>query len=31
MYKFQKRAARIIFDKDFDAPTDDLFSDLNWT
>ena len=30
MYKFQKRAARIILDKDFDTPTDNLFSELNW-
>jgi hypothetical protein len=30
MYKFQKRTARIILEKSFDAPTDVLFSDLNW-
>lgn len=30
MYKFQKHAARIILDKDFDTPTDNLFSQLNW-
>jgi hypothetical protein len=30
LYKFQKRAARIILDKDFDAPPNDLFSELNW-
>jgi hypothetical protein len=30
LYKFQKRAAQIILDKDFDVPTDDLFSEINW-
>jgi hypothetical protein len=28
--KFQKRAARIILDKSFDAPSSDLFKELNW-
>ena len=28
--KFQKRAARLILDKDFDTPSVDLFAELNW-
>ena len=28
--KFQKRAARLILDRDFDAPSADLFAQLNW-
>ena len=28
--KFQKRAARLILDKDFDAPFAELFAELNW-
>ena len=30
MIKFQKRAARLILDKDFDTPSVDLFAELNW-
>jgi len=30
MLKFQKRAARIILDKDFDAPSEPLFTELRW-
>ncbi len=30
LVKFQKRAARIIIDKDFDTPSADLFLQLNW-
>ena len=29
--KFQKRAARIILDKDYEYPTEQLFKDLRWT
>lgn len=28
--KFQKRAARIILDKSYDAPSAELFNELNW-
>ena len=28
--KFQKRAARLILDRDFDAPSAELFAELNW-
>lgn len=28
--KFQKRAARLILDKDYDTPSEELFSMLNW-
>lgn len=28
--KFQKRAARLILDKDFDTPSEELFTELNW-
>ena len=28
--KLQKRAARVILDKDFDTPTSELFKELNW-
>ena len=28
--KFQKRAARIILNKSFDHPSDELFKELNW-
>lgn len=28
--KFQKRAARIILDKSFDTPSNELFKELNW-
>ena len=28
--KFQKRAARLILDRDFDAPSAELFAQLNW-
>lgn len=28
--KFQKRAARLILDKDFDTPSVELFAELNW-
>ena len=30
MLKFQKRAARIILDKEFDAPSEELFFQLRW-
>ena len=30
MVKFQKRAARLILDRDFDAPSAELFAELNW-
>ena len=30
MIKLQKRAARIIFDKDIDTPSADMFAELNW-
>ncbi|KAL4238884.1 hypothetical protein ACF0H5_003591 [Mactra antiquata] len=30
LIKFQKRAARIILEKDFDTPSQELFSSLNW-
>jgi hypothetical protein len=30
MIKFQKRAARIILDKSYDAPSAELFKQLNW-
>ena len=28
--KFQKRAARLILDKDFNISSDELFAELNW-
>jgi hypothetical protein len=28
--KFQKKAARIILDKSYDAPSTELFNELNW-
>jgi hypothetical protein len=28
--KFQKRAARLILDKDYDTPSAELFSELRW-
>ena len=28
--KFQKRAARIILDKTYETPSEDLFKKLNW-
>ena len=28
--KFQKRAARLILERDFDAPSAELFAELNW-
>ena len=30
LLKFQKHAARIILDKDFDAPSAELFQSLRW-
>ena len=30
MLKFQKRAARVILDKPFDAPSEELFQQLSW-
>jgi len=30
MLKFQKRAARIILNKDYDYPSDELFKELKW-
>ena len=30
LFKFQKRAARIIFDKPFDYPHEELFAKLKW-
>ena len=30
MIKLQKRAARIVFDKDIDASSEDMFAELHW-
>ena len=30
LIRFQKRAARVILDKDFDTPSQELFATLNW-
>ena len=30
LIRFQKRAARLILDKDFTTPSKDLFKELNW-
>ena len=30
LIRFQKRAARLILDKDFNTPSSDLFRELNW-
>ena len=30
MIQFQKRAARIILDKNIDTPSSELFAELNW-
>ena len=31
MIKFQKRAARLTLNKDFNTPSEELFTELNWT